>query len=601
LVGIGQKFFSRMTTDVTYQEILAGFVVGVKESEAQWYSIKPLQNSIPSLADLLEVSAENLQCLLVKGGLGKFGKKDRLFNFHASKFESFRSAFMVGDACEITQRRVKGLNTKQWFIRLGTMYIGDLDDPGTKGRPPRVRNIRAMRQDFENAILKLRPQQGVNLDQEEEEPDEELEEATDDTHERDLVLLRIQRLLLPLLMKEEFLKQDFWAPNVDLAAVGAALQSISTELRQHRDDSLSAILETVQAPTSPNTKESPSVVSTLKAYGVSLNDRRVHANLLRDLVFLNRKFSKSSTLFCKIRNDFTSSFVHIPSSKGSIRMKENARKTKWLPNVLTALGGPGHERESLLDVLTYIGQNEEYKATWEEAVRANGLVLPTLDGVATRAVQSMCNMNKSQMKELRSCLKAELGSTVFSTEYKITQLIGLEHVEPKTGSYKYGKEKIDWSYKPIKQVLELWLQSRTEAPNGFQCDHLDIVVTLDHGKGHSRVTCNFITRQQSTETEEWTEEEHACTLGNARCKKDNAKIIMNTFGTMLNDDLKTLPNNISIVEGLAEFGANAAAEKNIPINLFMAGDILFYNMVIGKEGFPAGGAATASYSKTIGN
>ena len=29
---------------------------------------------------------------------------------------------------------------------------------------------------------------------------------------------------------------------------------------------------------------------------------------------------------------------------------------------------------------------------------------------------------------------------------------------------------------------------------------------------------------------------------------------------------------------------NAAAEKNIPINLFMAGDILFYNMVIGKEG-----------------
>jgi hypothetical protein len=49
-----------MSTDVTYQEILAGFVVGVKELEAQWYSIKPPQNSIPSLADLLEVSAENL-------------------------------------------------------------------------------------------------------------------------------------------------------------------------------------------------------------------------------------------------------------------------------------------------------------------------------------------------------------------------------------------------------------------------------------------------------------------------------------------------------------------------------------------------------------
>jgi hypothetical protein len=87
-------------------------------------------------------------------------------------------------------------------------------------------------------------------------------------------------MLLPLLMKEEFLYKDFWAPNVDSAAVGAALYSIVMELRQHRDDSLSAILQTSQAPTSPNTKESPLVLPTLKAYGVSLEDRQVHENLL---------------------------------------------------------------------------------------------------------------------------------------------------------------------------------------------------------------------------------------------------------------------------------------------------------------------------------
>jgi hypothetical protein len=79
-------------------------------------------------------------------------------------------------------------------------------------------------------------------------------------------------------------------------------------------------------------------------------------------------------------------------------MNENARKTKWLPDVLTALGRPGNEHESLLDLLTYIGQNDEYKAMWEAAARMNGFVLPTLDGVATKAVQWMCNMNKSQMK-----------------------------------------------------------------------------------------------------------------------------------------------------------------------------------------------------------
>ena len=45
-----------MSMDSSYQEVFAEFVEGVKESEAQWYSIKPLKNDIPSLADLLEVS-----------------------------------------------------------------------------------------------------------------------------------------------------------------------------------------------------------------------------------------------------------------------------------------------------------------------------------------------------------------------------------------------------------------------------------------------------------------------------------------------------------------------------------------------------------------
>jgi hypothetical protein len=95
----------------------------------------------------------------------------------------------------------------------------------------------------------------------------------------------------------------------------------------------------LQAPTSPNTKESPAMLPTLKAYGVSLDDRRVHENLLRDLYVLNKKHGNSNTLYCKIRSNLTSSFVHVPSSKGFVRMKKNARKMKWFPDMLTALGG----------------------------------------------------------------------------------------------------------------------------------------------------------------------------------------------------------------------------------------------------------------------
>jgi hypothetical protein len=426
-----------MKMNACYREIFAQFVEGVIESEAQWYSIKPLHNEIPSLADLMEVSSENLQTLLVKGGLGKLGREKELMSFQPSKFESFRSEFSIEEACETTLRYVKGLKTKQWFIRLGTKYFGDLCVPGTKGRAPRVKNIRALRQDFKDTISALASQRQAEADHpvpQKEQEEQSTEGEIEDPQESDLVLLRVQRILLPLLLKEELLHTDFWAPEVDSAAVEAALHSIATELRQHRDDSLSLILQTVQAPTSPNTKENPTVLPTLKAYGVSLDDRRVHENLLRDLYFLNKKHAKSNTLYCKICPSFSSSFVHVPSSKGFVRMKKNAQKTKWFPDMLMALGGPGNEHESLLDLLTYIGQNEDYRAMWEEAVRSNGLVVPTLDGVATRAIQSMCNMNKSQMKQLRSCLKSELGSSVFSTEYKVNQVLGLEHIEPTSGT-----------------------------------------------------------------------------------------------------------------------------------------------------------------------
>jgi hypothetical protein len=101
-----------------------------------------------------------------------------------------------------------------------------------------------MHQYFKDTISKLpsqRQAEGAGLPQEEEESNEveSEEEGTDDPHESDLLLLRIQRILLPLLMKEEILDTDFWAPDVDSAAVRLALDSIVTDLRQHRDGSLS--------------------------------------------------------------------------------------------------------------------------------------------------------------------------------------------------------------------------------------------------------------------------------------------------------------------------------------------------------------------------
>jgi hypothetical protein len=78
---------------------------------------------------------------------------------------------------------------------------------------------------------------------------------------------------------------------MDLGAVGAALNFIVTDLRQNQDNLLSAILKTrVQAPTSPNTKESLTVLPV---------DRCVHENLPQDFYVLNTKHAESSTLHYK--------------------------------------------------------------------------------------------------------------------------------------------------------------------------------------------------------------------------------------------------------------------------------------------------------------
>ena len=110
-----------MSSKGGYQEIIASFFKEVGTSEAHWYSLKPLHSEIPSLADLQEVSAENLQGLLVKGGLGKLGGGEKTFSFQASQFDSFWAVFMIQEDCQVMRCKIKGLKTKQSLVRLGSL------------------------------------------------------------------------------------------------------------------------------------------------------------------------------------------------------------------------------------------------------------------------------------------------------------------------------------------------------------------------------------------------------------------------------------------------------------------------------------------------
>jgi hypothetical protein len=100
-------------------------------------------------------------------------------------------------------------------------------------------------------------------------------------------------------------------------------------------------------------------------------------------------------------------------------MKKNAKKMRWISDMLKALGGPSsNEHEILLDLLT---QTEDYKGMWEEAMRSNVLVLPTLDGVASVPPHSTA---RSPMKSLWIRLKVLVKKYLFVVvNYKLADLL----------------------------------------------------------------------------------------------------------------------------------------------------------------------------------
>jgi hypothetical protein len=363
-------------------------------------------------------------------------------------------------------------------------------------------------------------------------------------------------------------------------------------------------LGSVQVQHSPTTKDNPKAFPLLKRYGVPLEETRVHKGLLRELFQLNKKVTKSTTMYTDLGDGKESALIFVPLSHGYKALRRNELEHKWFRNTITALGGPGNENDTVRDFFIHIARIEEYKDSIVEAMKINGVrILPHLDPIATFSIQSACNMNEAQFQMLRRCCRAEFGSPLFSSPFKVKRVIGLEHVEVDTGMFKYGSEKIHWMYKEIRSILTLFLTTLVrERKNDFKADHIDISICVDHGKGHSRVTMILVIRSE-LETGVWQEEQHVFSVANAKCKKDNSEIIKSTFGPQLNEELKALkalgcisiilPSDGSFETAYTVIGGADAIRREadhlcfltVPVELWMSGDILWFATALGKEGF----------------
>ena len=114
------------------------------------------------------------------------------------------------------QRQPKGFQNQQRFVRVGSLHRGDALVPGTKGIGPRIRNIQDLRRNFRNSVLtttsELKDHRLCTIQQIDTPVGPEIEEQSDsiqDEYENDFLSLRINKRLLPLLLKPDVLKSDY--------------------------------------------------------------------------------------------------------------------------------------------------------------------------------------------------------------------------------------------------------------------------------------------------------------------------------------------------------------------------------------------------------
>jgi hypothetical protein len=269
-----------------------------------------------------------------------------------------------------------------------------------------------------------------------------------------------------------------------------------------------------------------------------------------------------------------------------------------------ALGGSGNEASTARDLFIHVSRMEEYKEAIEEGLRHSGLqTFPSFDAVATFAMQSAANMNELQLRTLRRCCKAECGDYLFSSPYSIKRVLDLEYVEPINGTYKNGAEKIQWMYKSVSEIVRLYFSTLfCDSKGSLRVDHVDLSFCVDHGKGYSRATLIIVHRYRNEETDEWDQRQATFSVANARCKKDNAHIVKNTYGTHLNDAMKAIRSigcisffkaaTNSWADSYAIIG-NAQSKRSegdecmlsTNVELWMSGDLLWYSTALGKEGY----------------
>ena len=605
---------------MAFFDALLAFIRSVEEVHSWWYGVLLDENDPNSLAGLLGLTNDELLGFLKKAGLVTMRNNNPMIQMDI--FEN-----LVKNACALNcpaevQRSVYGTTRdskkrKMYFLRIGKC---------TEDSPPNPRSLHDYVKPHRQNSNLLRSARKVLRDVIAQEL---LLPAVGGATPTTPAAVEKTRVISPedttmslpgkpdaTLLRETLARHVIHSTDEELVI---HIIDLGDQYRQQREKSRSRKLFT---DVLPSDKIASIQTPTLTEYGIRKEhviESRVLSALLLDIIAVNRVVPEE-LLDISPWNGKTARLVHVPASKDFNRIALNDSKSGWISRIIACLVPEYDEDEqneacsdhAIRSLLAHLSR--KFRTQFLHVAR-NDVGLPIVEPmseVQTFAMLSQANVNVQQRRVITRHLLQHCGASLFASEKRTNATLGGEFIEPKTARFQHGNERIEWSYKDAVKTFKMHMKDVINGENEVSVNHVDVVLSIDHGQGASRATMTIIRRTMDHDGA-WREDEDSFSIADAICRKDNRSILLGTFANEIERDMQTInewkylkvfsraddEDKVYAVLGPIATPMNVedVEVKTIPINLFFAADLAMAFMSCGREDFSSHWCAWCTLSR----
>jgi hypothetical protein len=201
------------------------------------------------------------------------------------------------------------------------------------------------------------------------------------------------------------------------------------------------------------------------------------------------------------------------------------------------------------NVLEYFGSR--FPTSFQHAAGELGIDTNNqMDAVATYAMWQDANLSTAQTKVIAQHLRHHFGKSVVTNDMKIKRELAVSSriVVPECGTYRNGNERVEWMVRDPVSLVLAYLDTLVNRQSTRCLYHsIDVLVSLDHGKGASRCYLEVIVRIKGEDGVFTEQNRRGFQCAEAICKKDSYLILDGTYMPSVNAGLEAIKSSGGVV------------------------------------------------------